>query len=434
MKKIICAVLILSMVLASVSVSFAAQKKYIALTFDDGPGPYTGQILDTLKKKNAKATFFVLGTRAEKYPNLIKRMYDEGHQIGLHSYNHPNFVEIKAETQKWQIAQSIDAVNNAIGTRLSDYVFRPPYGNSNNSVRKNIEMPFITWTVDSKDWDNHDAEITYSNIIKSAFDGAIVLQHDIQLCSAQALGKVIDTLRSRGYEFVTVDELFYQKGCMPQDGTVYGSVKGPNLFSDANCLELNGVKVKDIALDAWYLSAATDMLEKEYMSLDNNLFYANRAMKRLDIVELLYKAAGSPQPETNLSFTDIKENAAVSWAAGVGITKGYPDGSFRPNSRVSRQDFACFFMRYDEWRSALAEMTSEATITDLAKPEVSDDEIIDYSCLDRFQDSSSISNYATDAVAQMVKKGLLTGDNRGMLMPMDFISKAQAATVLNRMN
>ena len=153
-------------------------------------------------------------------------------------------------------------------------------------------------------------------------------------------------------------------------------------------------------------------------------------MKRIDVVELLYKAAGSPAPAEKQKFTDVKANDAVAWAAANGITRGYTDGSFKPDRMVTRQDFACFFMRYDEWKNAQHSQPQAL----LAKPVSGINNIVDYNCINKFADSDAVSSYAVDSICLMVKRGLLTGDNQSRLMPLDFISKSQAAAILNRMN
>ncbi len=181
-------------------------KKYIALTFDDGPHyKYTSLLLDGLKERNVKATFFVLGCNAEKNYSLLKRMADEGHLIGNHTYSHKNLYRLK-ETK---IKEEIDKTNQiieAITGKMPKY-FRPSYGNYNGKILKLANMEAILWNVDSLDWKiKNSKRITY-RVINKVNDGSIILMHDIYKSSVNAALLIIDKLQQEGYEFVTVEEL-----------------------------------------------------------------------------------------------------------------------------------------------------------------------------------------------------------------------------------
>ena len=153
-------------------------KKLVALTFDDGPGKYTAELLDFLKEHRVRATFFLLGTNAAKYPSLIQRMDAEGHAIGNHSYTHPNLAKLSAAGVASQIGNCNAAIYTAIGRNAS--VLRCPGGSSNATVRnvaKSAGLPIIYWSVDTKDWESRDKD----KILEVAFgdkgikDGSIVL-------------------------------------------------------------------------------------------------------------------------------------------------------------------------------------------------------------------------------------------------------------------
>ncbi len=181
-------------------------KKYIALTFDDGPHyKYTSLLLDGLKERNVKATFFVLGCNAEKNYSLLKRMADEGHLIGNHTYSHKNLYRLK-ETK---IKEEIDKTNQiieAITGKIPKY-FRPSYGNYNGKILKLANMEAILWNVDSLDWKiKNSKRITY-RVINKVNDGSIILMHDIYKSSVNAALLIIDKLQQEGYEFVTVEKL-----------------------------------------------------------------------------------------------------------------------------------------------------------------------------------------------------------------------------------
>ncbi len=181
-------------------------KKYVALTFDDGPHyKYTDILLDGLKKRNVKATFFILGSNAEKNYKVVKRISDEGHLIGNHTYSHKNLYRLKEETIKKEIDKT-NQILEAITGKTPKY-FRPSYGNYNGKILKLANMEAILWNVDSLDWKIRNSKrITY-RVINKVNDGSIILMHDIYKSSVNAALLIIDKLQEEGYEFVTVEEL-----------------------------------------------------------------------------------------------------------------------------------------------------------------------------------------------------------------------------------
>jgi len=196
-------------------------KKLVALTFDDGPGKYTAELLDFLKEHRVRATFFLLGNNAARYPDLIKRMDAEGHAIGNHSYSHPNLAGLSAAGVAAQIANCNAAIRNAVGHNA--VVMRCPGGSCNATVRAaaaNAGLPIIYWSVDTKDWQSRDKD----KIMDVAFgdkgikDGSIVLLHDIHRESVDAAKEMILRLEQEGYTFVTVPELLSVR----KDGMVPG--------------------------------------------------------------------------------------------------------------------------------------------------------------------------------------------------------------------
>lgn len=184
----------------------ATEKKQIALTFDDGPDEiYTPMLLDGLKERNIKATFFLLGKQVEKYPDLVKRISDEGHIIGCHSYEHVNFKEIPEETACEQIRSTCSLIYDLTGV-VPSFV-RPPYGAWPSCLEEDFCMIPVLWDIDPLDWSVHDADLVTSRILRKAGDFDIILLHDASESSIQAAFQVIDTLEKEGFEFVTVDEL-----------------------------------------------------------------------------------------------------------------------------------------------------------------------------------------------------------------------------------
>jgi len=184
------------------------QEKVVALTFDDGPDPIdTPDVLDILKEKNARATFFVLGKAALENPNLLKRLVLEGHEIGNHSYSH--------DYQQRNLVKEIEKTDQAVfaSTGTHTYFYRPPGGFLSKyqleTIKKNGQVVAL-WSVDSKDWRNPGIKQIVDNVIKNVFPGAIILMHDGGYQRGQtvkALGPIIDALRARGYRLATLSEL-----------------------------------------------------------------------------------------------------------------------------------------------------------------------------------------------------------------------------------
>lgn len=180
--------------------------KKIALTFDDGPSPdTTPQILSLLDKYNAKATFFLLGERVEKHPEIVQWIYEAGHEIGNHTYNHLDLTTLTAEQIMNQYEQTDDAIMEAIGQPST--VFRPPYGAKNPSVEDLIPIPMVNWTLDTNDWKHKNEEQTLQQIKDNIHDDAIVLMHDIHASTANGLEAILEYLTDEGYHFVTVSEM-----------------------------------------------------------------------------------------------------------------------------------------------------------------------------------------------------------------------------------
>jgi peptidoglycan/xylan/chitin deacetylase (PgdA/CDA1 family) len=198
-------------------VAGAADGNKIALTFDDGPDDnFTAQVLDVLKNSNVKATFFVIGSRAEARPDLVARMVREGHIVGNHSYSHALLTKLSVPNFEKQVEATQSVIKRLAG--YEPRLFRPPYGAvSEDQVQWAASHQFliVNWNVDSLDWKGLNAEQVSSNILTSAKAGSIVLQHcgggegeDLS-GTVRALPRVIRTLREQGYQFVTVPELLH---------------------------------------------------------------------------------------------------------------------------------------------------------------------------------------------------------------------------------
>ena len=191
--------------------------KCVALTFDDGPGPDTGRLLDLLKAQNVPATFFVLGDQAVKRPALVNREYAEGNEVGNHTWDHKDLSKLPAAGIEDEITRGADAIAAAGIPRPT--LVRPPYGAVNDTVRAVGGYPFIMWRVDPDDWKYPDPARIADQIVGHVKPGRIVISHDTHKTTVDAMPAVIQRLRQQGYTFVTVSTLM--KGTDLQNGQSY---------------------------------------------------------------------------------------------------------------------------------------------------------------------------------------------------------------------
>lgn len=181
-------------------------KKLIALTFDDGPSwKTTRRLLDGLRERDVRVTFFVLGNRVKQMPEIVKKAYDDGHTIGSHTYSHKSFNNLKDEEIKKEVSRTNEEIEKAIGKKTN--ILRPPYGEYKKSMIKLTGMTFILWSVDPQDWKYKNVEKVYNHIIDNAKDGSIILLHDLYDTSVDAALMAIDKLLEEGYVFVSIEEL-----------------------------------------------------------------------------------------------------------------------------------------------------------------------------------------------------------------------------------
>ena len=178
----------------------------LALTFDDGPGEYTDELLDCLEQNNAHATFFMLGQNVSSYPDAPKRMLELGCEIGSHSWDHTQLTTIDLDAVAKQFSDTDDALIQACGQAAS--VARAPYGDGNSDIYNTVNKPFFMWSLDTEDWKLLDADADYSAVMNGDLtDGTIILMHDIHEPSVKAALRLIPDLIAQGYKLVTVSEM-----------------------------------------------------------------------------------------------------------------------------------------------------------------------------------------------------------------------------------
>ena len=191
----------------------------IALTFDDGPGKRTGELLEVLAANHAHATFFMQGKNVPRYQNEVKRMKEIGCELGSHSFDHPDLSKMDAAGIRDQIDRTNQNLKDAAGQPAS--VLRPPYGAIGSTLKSVAGLPLILWNIDTLDWKTRNAQATIDNVMQKVKDGDIVLMHDIHTESIDAAIVLIPKLIEAGYQLVTVSELAAARGIGMQNGASY---------------------------------------------------------------------------------------------------------------------------------------------------------------------------------------------------------------------
>ena len=189
-----------------VNASVKKESPKIALTFDDGPnGSWTPVLLDGLKERGVKGTFFLIGQYVEKYPEVVKRLHEEGHLIGNHTYHHVEITKLSEEEAGREILDTNEAIYKITGEEV-EYM-RPPFGEWKKDLE--LEMPVlpVMWTVDPLDWTTENTDEVVNRVVTKAEENDIILLHDCYKSSVEAALRIVDILQKEGFEFVTVDEL-----------------------------------------------------------------------------------------------------------------------------------------------------------------------------------------------------------------------------------
>ncbi|CCC58116.1 polysaccharide deacetylase family sporulation protein PdaB [Caloramator australicus] len=188
-------------------------EKKIAITFDAAWGnEYTDEILDILEKNGVRATFFLVGSWVDKYPETVKKIFEKGHEIGNHSTTHPHFSQITPDKMKEEIFKTSDKIKRITGKGTN--LFRPPFGDYNSLVVKTVKETghfCIQWDVDSIDWKDPGEDVIYSRVVSRVTNGSIILFHNYAKQTPKVLDGILKELKRKGYEFVTVSELIYKE-------------------------------------------------------------------------------------------------------------------------------------------------------------------------------------------------------------------------------
>lgn len=216
----------------------------LALTFDDGPGQYTDELLDCLEENNAHATFFMLGQNVAQYPDAPKRMLELGCEIGSHSWDHTQLTTIDIDAVAKQFSDTDNALIQACGQAAT--VARAPYGDGNSDIYNTVNKPFFMWSLDTEDWKLLDADGDYNAVMNGDLtDGSIILMHDIHEPSVQAALRLIPDLIAKGYKLVTVSEMAEAKNVTLQNACYVDF--WPSTLSNGGVLGYNGGTDADTA-------------------------------------------------------------------------------------------------------------------------------------------------------------------------------------------
>ena len=407
MKKFISSLLCVILLLGFALSATAAEPKLIALTFDDGPhSEHTPHLLDELDKRNAKCTFFVMGNSlmdfhgdiVEANAEIIRRAHAEGHQIANHGYSHPNFRDLSDNEIRAELEKTESALRRMLGE--GEYMVRTPYGADglNTRVLAAAERPVILWSI-NPEWNARrpTEEDMYRHIMDKAADGAIVLLHDFTGDrDINAAVRAIDTLKARGYEFVTVAELMRLRNVAPEKGKTYYSIPEELPFDES---KLNS---------HWAYDSIVFAMEKGIMQGDGVGFKPNEKLTRAMAVTLLHRAAGAPEARS-APFTDLGQDwykTAVGWAYEEGLINGMGGGTFAPDKAMTKEQFYTLICRWAD----IEGMGGQTMV---------------------FPDDHRISPWAKDSIMQIRNRSFRSENDVEIFRPQAAISRAEASELLH---
>ena len=420
LRRVFAAVLLTAALLALTPVPQAAAEenvengdyKLLALTFDDGPSQYTETLLDGLKERGAYCTFFMVGYMAARYPALLRRMADEGHQLANHSYDHATLTLANVEKELEGCRQYLQAA-----TEEDTYYVRPPYGTLYKGVDQALNAPAILWSVDPNDWKTNSAEAVVQHVVTKAKDGDIILLHDSHKHSVEAGLEIIDQLQAQGYEFVTVRELLRRRGVTVENGKKYYYARNNGVNLPPAAPEYYDEKKLD---QHWAWDAIQYVLGQGYfIGTDTGKFLPEHRMTRGMFLTVLGRAAGvMPTPVGYMPYADVPPDfyaePYVRWMLEWGVLPPVEEGALlKPDESISREEIAGLLYRL------YAVNGRDVTVP------------VWYSM--DYADAASISPAALEAVRWCSYAGVFQGDGTGF-HPAETGTRAQAATLLMRLD
>lgn len=380
----------------------AGAAKLVAITFDDGPNKtWTPKVVEALDRRGVKGTFFMVGGWVATKEELVQQMARSGHQIANHTWEHLNLKDLSGEDVKYQVEKSREKLAEVTGQ--SQFLVRTPFGVRTEKVRAQLNAPLILWSQDPAKGKQVSGEKMARSVISSIRDGDIILLHDSTEANLDAACRIIDALQPKGYDFVTVDELFRLRGVTPQNGQIYKSVPpqtDPQAYDEGRLKE------------HWAYSSICTMEETGIMTGDSGGWHPNRYLTRAAAAEILWRAADCPAPAAHASFRDVSRQAwyaqAVDWAAETGVVKGTGRGLYSPSALVSRQQFYVMLDRLLQAQKTTWSMGSGPA----------------------YEDSFRISSWARGAVEEITGMGFSSANDRELFRPGDPATRAEAAELL----
>lgn len=379
--------------------------KLLAITFDDGPSPvYTPQVLEELNKRNVKGTFFLVGKWLPGKRDLIQRMTGEGHQIASHTYDHARLSELPPENVREQIEKNRAALEEFTG--LTEFAVRTPFGVRDAQTLANIDAPVILWSIDPAGGRQVPGDQMAQKVIAQARDGDIILLHDTTQYNLDAVADILDTLQAKGFDFVTVNELFRLRGISLENGKIYK--RAPEA---ANPQEYN----EDRLSQHWAWRDIQYMEEQGLMTGDSEGWHPNQYLSRAMAVTILWRACGSPAADRAADFSDVRPgqwySEAVAWAEERGLIRGRTKACFDLNGAVTRQELYVILARLA--RSQGEKLPEEAAETP------------------RYEDSFRIGGWALKDVRFLKKLGFASANDVELFRPEDPATRAETAELLH---
>ena len=445
MKKRLVCLLLASALLAGLSgFASANNTKLIALTFDDGPSAsYTPGLLDGLSARGVKVTFFLVGRSVSYWPSVAAREAAEGHQLGSHTWSHAWLTKLSAADVQSEVSSGVSQITAATGS-AGPFYLRAPYGAVNATVCANVGAPIILWSVDPGSGSMKASEASMDQtLLRTAFDGGIVILHDTSQKNVNVALYGIDQLRAQGYEFVTVEELFRLRGVTPQAGTVYYKVPQSaaetsfdetQLASHWACASIQAVEKAGIIAgtgggfqpNAWLTRAQAAAILWRMAgapaasgSADSDAPAATLPVASGSVSTPTSSAVSSPMAGTTAAesvstgFADVPADAwyarAVAWAQENGCLFG-SEGRFRPDQYITKQELYTMLARYGgEKLAALPQTASPAAYCDDART----------------------AAWAAPSVALFRGAGFVSKNDRQIFRPKDFATRAETAELVS---
>ena len=418
----------------------ADSPKLIALTFDDGPSSKnTSRLLDGLKARGVHCTFFMVGTMSEYNPQLVKKAWEEGHEIASHTYDHPTLTSLSDDQIRAQLAKNDGILDNAIGIDF-DYMLRPPYGDQNARVLAAANVPCFYWSMDTYDWKSQNADSVYNEFIKQARDGSIALLHDTHSTSVTAALRAIDTLKAQGYEFVTLSEMFMRRGVALQNGKMYYSCY-PGSYGTDPAVKKPVITVEDTA-EGKLVSISGDSRGSVYYTLNGQLPTPNNSTKytapfivtgdtdvkavtvikwngiRTDTVEKLVKYNPAPVPEMLVSDGILTISSSVP-GAEIYYTA---DGSV-PTKESTRYEGAIELAGDTTYRARVYAQSFQPGIVGM----------LTYTSRGNVFTDVTTDHWAYDTIDRVFSEGIFRGVTATEFSPDTPLTRAMLVTVLYRM-